>query len=261
MRDGAARGGRRRHDVRIASVAGSALLVLGLATAAWAQVPEAEIRFNQGLTHLREGRLDMALEDIKKAIKQDGKNPYFYKGLGVAYMQMKKYPEAISALRRSLELNPYYVDVHNDLGTAYVLAGKREEGKKEFLKAFNEPTNPTPELSARNLGQAFYEERSYDEALKWFQTSVKRNIKYTDAQLGLADSLVAMGRIDEATVQLESASSTLPDDPAIALALGEAYYKAGRFAEARTKLEQAARSDPGGPAGRRAADVLKSFPK
>lgn len=239
----------------------TALLLLGLPTPAWTQLPEAELKFNQGLAHLQEGRADLALEEFRQAIKKDAKNPYFYKGLGQAYLRLNKFEDAIEAFRKSIDLNPYYVDVHNDLGTALVLAGKREDGKKELLATFNNPMNPTPEVSSRNLGQAYFEEKSYAEAYKWFQTSLKKNNRYPDAHLGLADTLVAMGRLDEAILQLEVAADTLPDDPNLLLALGEAYYRAGRFSEARTQLEKVARKDPSGGPARRALELLKNFPK
>ena len=114
---------------------------------------DPEARFNAGLNHLREGRAELAVEEFKKAVHEDDKNPYFHKGLGQAYARQRKFKEAVEAFRKALELNPYYVDVRNDLGTALILSGKRDEGKKEFLTAFDDPTNPTPEISARNLGR------------------------------------------------------------------------------------------------------------
>jgi Tfp pilus assembly protein PilF len=243
-------------------------VVVGLAVAlaapgvfAQGRTSESEASFNAGLTHLRENRPALALEQFKKAIKEDPRNPYAYKGLGLTYTQLGKLSDAISALRKALELNPYYVDVRNDLGTALVLSGKRAEGKAEFLAAFNDPTNPTPEISARNLGQAYMEEKNYREAVNWFRTSFTRNPSYSDPYLGFADAVAAMGRPEEAVEPLEVALKQAPGHPPLLLSLGEAYYRTGRFSEARTRLEDAARRDPVGQSGRRARELLKSFPK
>jgi len=222
---------------------------------------ESEASFNAGLTHLRENRPSLALEQFKKAIKEDPRNAYAYKGLGLTYTQLGKLSDAVGALRKALELNPYYVDVRNDLGTALVLSGKRAEGKAEFLAAFNDPTNPTPEISARNLGQAYIEEKNYREAVNWFRTSFTRNTSYPDPYLGFADAVAAMGRPEEAVAPLEAALKQVPGQPALLLSLGDTYYRMGRFTEARTRLEDAARRDPMGAAGRRAAELLKSFPR
>jgi Flp pilus assembly protein TadD len=262
------------------NIAGAAGLALALALPRpcpagdkdTAPTQDGESRFNAGLEHLRAGRLDLAIEEFKSAVKQDPKNPYFYKGLGVAYAQKadrcpddacRKEPlrEAVTAARKALEMNPYFVDARNDLGIALLRSGDREQGKKELLNAFNDPTNPTPEQTARNLGLAYYEEKNYPQALSWYQTSAAKSPKYADAYLGLANTLVAMGKLDEAIRQLEAGATALPDEWPVILALGEAYYRAGRFGEARTRLELVAGKDPVGPSGRRAAELLKNFPK
>jgi len=243
----------------------AAAAALCLSAAAWAQTPsansDAEARFNAGLTHLRDGRPKLALEEFQRAIKQDPKNPYFHKGLGLAYATLKRFDDAVGAFRKALELNPYYTDVRNDLGMALVLAGKRQEGKAEFLAAFNDPTNPTPEISARNLGQAYFEEKNYAEAANWFRSSLNRNKAYPDAYLGLGDAMVALGRAEEAIAMLETGAREVPASTAIQLALGEAYYRAGRFADARARFEDARKKDPTGADARRAAELLKHFPK
>lgn len=255
----------------------AAVLASGVARADQNPAPppvDGETRFNNGLEHLRAGRLDMALEEFKAAVKLDPKNPYFYKGLGVAHAQVadrcpakdqacrqRNLEEAVVAARTAIELNPYYADARNDLGTFLVRTGKREEGKKEFMAAFNDPTNPSPEFSASNMGQALLEEKNYSQAVSWFQTSVGKNKTHAVGYLGLADALLTMGKLDEAIVQLEAGAKALPENWQIALALGDGYYRAGRFGEARTRLELVAGKDPTGAAGRRAAELLKKFPR
>jgi Flp pilus assembly protein TadD len=238
-----------------------AALPLLMPPPAWAQQQDGEGHFNIGLTHLREGRNTMALEEFKKAVRQDGKNPYFHKALGLCYMQMRRYPDAIDSLKKSLQLNPYYVDARNDLGTALILNGKREEGKAELLAAFNEPTNPSPELSARNLAQAYLEERRFTEAASWFNSAVTRNKQLVDAHLGLSDALLGLNRLDESQRALEEAVKANPQSAELLLALGEAYYRVGRFNEARARLEEARNMDRSGEISRRAADLLKQFAK
>jgi Tfp pilus assembly protein PilF len=223
--------------------------------------PGAEERFKNGVAHLNQGELALALEEFQAAIKEDPKNPYFYKGLGLTLARQGKNKEAIDAFRKALEINPYYVDVRNDLGSSLILSGKREEGIKEFKTAYEDPTNPTPEFAARNLGEAYYEEKNYAMALSWYQTAVTRNKNYPDAYLGISDVLTVQGKTDDAIQKLEAGSANCPDSLDISLALGIAYYRAGRFADARPRLEKVAQKDPAGPAGRRAVELLKNFPK
>lgn len=248
---------------RSALVAMVVVSSLGLPAGARAQkaASDPEARFAAGLNHLREGRADLAVEDFKKAVDQDDKNPYYLKGLGQAYAQQRKFKEAVEAFRKSLVLSPYFVDVRNDLGMALILSGKREEGRKEFVTAYEDPTNPTPEISARNLGQAYLEDKNYPEAIQWFRSAIARNRVYADPYLGLAEALVASGRLEEAVSQLEAGVREAPNDPAMLTGYGQMLLKAGRFTEARVQLEAAIKKDPSGSWGQTAAAVLKTAPK
>jgi superkiller protein 3 len=236
------------------------LLCLAL-TAAGQDNPEAELIFNAGLSLLKEGRPELAREEFLRAIKKDPKNCYFQKALGVAYLQENKVQDAIVAFRKALDLNPYYADARNDLGTALILSGNREAGKKELLRAYDEAMNPTPELTARNLGRAFLSEKNYEQALAWFRKSAQRNPRYPDGHIGVADTLIAMGRVDEAVTGLESAVLVTSDNPDVVLALGEAYYRAGRFADAQKRLDPISKQDPTSARARRAAELLKNLPR
>ena len=235
---------------------------------------EAEITFNAGVAHLREGRTEMALDAFKRAIAKDAKNPYFYKALGIAHAQMAdkcpqgaagdscrapKLAEAVAAARKALELNPYYVDARNDLGIWLLRSGKRDEGRKELLAAYEDPTNPTPEHTARNLGQAFLDDKRPDQAQVWFLTAVTRNKNYPEAYVALADLLLAQHKVDEAVRHLEVGAKENPDDLSLGLALGQAYHRAGKLSDARKTWERVAAKDPAGPAGRRALELLRTL--
>jgi len=239
-----------------------AALVALLAAPGLAQSPpDAELRFSTGVMHLREGRVDLALEEFKRAAKEDPKNPYIQNGLGLACAAKREWKDAIAAFRKALELNPYYVDAKNALGYALIMSGDREGGKQELVAAFSDAMNPAPEISAYNLGRAYLEEKNYAEAIKWLRTSLNRNPTYSDAYLLLAETLVASDQIGAAVLELETGVKQVPADAALQLGLGKAYYKVGRFSDARARLEEALKLDPAGPSGRAAAEQLAALPK
>ena len=236
--------------------------VVGVAGSSSADSPaEAELQFSTGVMHLREGRLDLALGAFKRAVKADPKNPYFQKGLGQAYAAKRDWSAAIASFRKALEINPYYIDTKNDLGYVLIMSGDREGGKRELLAAFSDAMNPAPEISAFNLGRAYFEEHNTDEAVRWFRTSISRNKAYSAPYLMLAETLVSAGRLEEAIVQLQTGVREAPNDAELLLALGKAYYAAGRFKEAREPLVAAKKADPIGALGRAADDQLKALPR
>lgn len=246
------------------NLAGRRVHVLTLALALVAVVAAAqdgEVEFNSGLSHLREGRTEMAIQSFKTAVNKDKKNSYFHKGLGQAYQADGQFKKAVQAFEKALELNPHYVDVRNDLGIAMILAGRREAGLDQLLRAFNDPTNPTPELSSRNLGHAYFESGQYAHALNWFRTSLGRNPSYSDAYLGVADCLKATGDLQGAILNLEQGVKKLPKEYRLRLEVGRAYFEAGRFADARAAYETIISEAPASASGRAAAGLLQKFPQ
>ncbi len=237
------------------------VLALSVPVAGQQKATEVELSYNTGLAHLREGRAEQAIAAFKQAVKGDPKNPYAHKGLGLAYMMRQQYPQAIESFNKALEINPYFVDVRNDLGTALMLSGRHDEARKQFTQAYDDPTNPTPEITAYNIGECFLKQMDYQKALDWFKLSAQRNKYLMLAHLGIADVYAATNRVEDAIAELESAQAINADDLSIALALGEAYYRAGRFGEARGKLERIVKQDPRGQSGLRAAKLLLNFPK
>ena len=68
-----------------------------------------------GVSFTRFGMLEEAVNEFKKAVKQD---PFFatgYYNLGVAYGKLRQYDKAVEAFKKTLELNPLnYHPLRND---------------------------------------------------------------------------------------------------------------------------------------------------
>jgi Flp pilus assembly protein TadD len=222
---------------------------------------EADLAHNAGRTYLADGRAELAIEQFRKAISLDDKNYFAYKGLGIAYAQLKNFKEAEKAQRKCLEINPDFADARNDLGATLMLLGRAEEARKEWQSAYASPFNPTPDQTATNLGNSFLEAKNYPEATQWYRAAIQRNEGYSPAHVGLAMALMATNKVDDAIKDLEKAAAKVTGDPELLYTLGDAYYRVGRFTDARTKLDAVLKMDPVGPWGRRSTEKLKHFPK
>ncbi|GEM_PF-1424976 len=246
--------------------------VSGLAAPVLAQDPEAEIRFSAGIRMLRDGFPDRALVEIQEAAKKDPQNAFYMKGLGIAYSQLADrckpndsscrnnyFKKAAEAAQKALSLNPDYVDVRNDLGIALLRMGRRTDGKAELARAFADPQCPTPEVTAWNLGQAFFEEKEYNQALNWFQASLNKNKSLAAAYVSIADVFTATNQPEVAILQLEAGMKETSGNAALQLTLGDAYMRVGRFQDARAMFEQVVKKDPLGPSGRQATERLRGL--
>ena len=216
-------------------LASSALALVRVAAAG--NSAESDLAYNTGRNYLSEGRADLAVEHFKKAVALDDKNYFAYKGLGIAYAQQQNYKEAERVQRRCLDINPDFADARNDLATTLILLGRPDEARKEWITAHASPFNPSPDQTAANIGRSYLDEKNYAEATRWYQTAIQKNEGYARAYIGLANSLLAQSRLDEALGALEKGYAKAPSDPELLYMLGDAYFKAGRFADARARFD------------------------
>jgi type IV pilus assembly protein PilF len=250
--------------IRSASIVATLMLAIAAHAADKSPQGEADLAHNTGTAYINQGRYDLAIEQFNKALKVDSKYYYAYKGLGIAYQNMQKYKEAEKAQRKCLEINPDFGDVHNDLGVTLMLMGRRDEARSEWLVAYNSPFNPSPDKTAWNLGNSYFNEGNLEQAGHWYQEALQKDPKSGPANTAMASTLVAQGRVDEAITLLQKAvgtGKTATDDPDLLVALCEGYYKAGRFAEARPQCDAAIKKNIATPAAKHASELLKQFPK
>jgi tetratricopeptide (TPR) repeat protein len=66
-----------------------------------------------------------------------------YYSLGHTYLKMQRYPEAVEAYKKSLELNPASADAHANLGEAYHGVGN----KGAAIEQYNLIKEQAPELA------------------------------------------------------------------------------------------------------------------
>jgi Tfp pilus assembly protein PilF len=102
----------------------------------------AEEHINLGYLYEKQGKLDLAEEEYKKAIRKDKKNYLAYFNLGNIYAQRGEYEKAERQYRKALKLKED-PDVLNNL--AYVLSkqGKKEEALLYIKKALEMKDDPS----------------------------------------------------------------------------------------------------------------------
>jgi TolB-like protein/Flp pilus assembly protein TadD len=82
------------------------------------------------------GEFDDAITEVKRALELDPLSPAFNVHLGEIYVWARRYPEAILQLRKTLELDPGSSYAHAVLGDALALNGQLDEAVNEYKKAY-----------------------------------------------------------------------------------------------------------------------------
>ena len=93
---------------------------------------DATQHFRQGLDARKEGRLDAAIVEFRKASELDPNLSEAFLNLGETYMEKHDYAAAIAPLKRALELKPDLAPAHRDLGLCLIATGRIAPGWREI---------------------------------------------------------------------------------------------------------------------------------
>lgn len=87
---------------------------------------------------------------LSEILKEDPKNLDAWIKLGNIYMDSGRFPGAIDAYRKALELDPKNVNVRVDMGTCYRYSGRPDRAVEEYRKALKH--DPNHLYGHKNLG-------------------------------------------------------------------------------------------------------------
>jgi len=174
----------------------------------------ANAYYHRGLAHQRMNLLDEAVADFNKAIELDYEDADAYFHRAQIYYNNLEWDKAVPDLNHAINLNPDYAEAYYGLGMIDNQIGEWEKAIDDFsavierepdnaLAYFHRGVNRTlnklnksaredfkkamelvPEEPATylNMGITYAIEGNLEEAMNWFNQSLKRNPKYQEAK-------------------------------------------------------------------------------
>jgi tetratricopeptide (TPR) repeat protein len=143
-------------------------------------------------------------------------NPAFlqaHNNLGVALTQLGKYDEAIARFRLVLDADPDFPQARNNLGVALLQSGRAAEAIPHFERLLE--ANPRSADLHGTLGRALAAERRWDEAIAHFRQAVEIDPRGADARFNLGDALYAQGQTAGALTQWREGLKLAPENVAV----------------------------------------------
>ena len=172
-------------------------------------------------------------------------NAAAYEARGSQALGARQWPEAVTNLKKAVELAPDNAFTRLNLGTALYMEGDGEAALEQYRKAVS--LMPTLARGHFAIG-VLMEARGQDgEAIKAFESAVASDPGYAEPRFSLADVLRRNGRVQESLSQY---AEVLRLDPAVSQAsFGYAMglVRLGRYQDARSRLETATKTFPDQP--------------
>ena len=200
--------------------------------------------YSQGEKFFKEGNLETALANYRKAIDLNPKFAWSHLGLGKTLHRQEKVEEAIASYQKAISLNPNIPDFYHWQGELLTKHGKLEEAIASYQEALK--LAPNGSHLHRGLGYAICKkgEQKIQEGITLLQKSAQINPKYLFAYTQLGSVLAAKGQFSEAATCYRKAIGLNPKSAQLHGQLAEILAELGETEEAANFYQQAVKLNP-----------------
>jgi tetratricopeptide (TPR) repeat protein len=217
-----------------------------------------------GIEADRQGHVDAAILEFRKATELDPKLAEAFVALGQAYIEKQDYKEAVASLTHALELTPNLVDAHRLLGYALLAQGYPSEAIPHLERAQENGALGIACLEAGDLFKAVHNlqkalaERPNDPDLLYYlgrasgllskqavDTLLARYPDSARAHQAMGENYLVLRRLPEAEKEYQQALQLRPQTPNLHLELGQVYALGSQWARAEQEFRAEVKLQPG----------------
>lgn len=215
----------------------------------------AAYHYQMGLSYLGERNYTGALIELTEAEKLDP-NPDVLYNLGMAYMGKKRPDLAEQKLQRAIMLRPNFSTARNDLGVAYLELKRWDNAIQQFKIVKDDLFYENSESASINLGLAYLGKGDYPKAIEELRAVGVNNPRNPIIHLSLGRVLVAMDKTEQAVAEYKKALAIYNEYAAAYYYLGLAQLKLNNHDAARTAFKEVIRIIPDSDLGNSALGYL-----
>ncbi|MBZ0221603.1 MAG: type IV pilus biogenesis/stability protein PilW [Dokdonella sp.] len=157
------------------------------------QSEAARIHTELGQKYLQQGKAEVALEKLQKALQFDPNYVDAHTVIAVLYESINDLPKAEEHYRRAVELKPKGGAENNNYGRFLCERGRYDEAQGYFTKALADPFYQTPALAMSNAGTCLARAGKTDAAEKMLREALALNGRDASALLAMGSVLYAKG--------------------------------------------------------------------
>ncbi|MEE9270085.1 MAG: fused MFS/spermidine synthase, partial [Candidatus Krumholzibacteria bacterium] len=196
-----------------------------------------------GLAHFSMGRLNDAIETLKRAVHLRADHISAHRGLVDCYLEVGENKKAIPHFRVILSEHPTDQRTRYSFGTTLASLGRYQEA----IEQFNALSGIRPDFSKPYNSWAYelYQKGDLEGAIEKYKEAVEYDSNFAEARLNLAKILLATKRYEEAVDAYSGCLGLNLDDPDVLMAahvgLGSAYAAQELFTDAERCYREALR--------------------
>ncbi len=223
---------------------------------------QAQARSHQsfGVNYLRDGKVALAIRELRAAEKLNPADKWVQLALAEAYRRKNLMEDCERHLLTAVAIDPEFQEARLTLSGLYVQSERYPEAIVYARLLVDDPTFPQPWLALTNQGYAEMKLGDLAAARQSLELAVDYHDKYWRAILNLAILDSEEGKSLDAIRRLEAVADLAPGPLGVAEAnyrIAEIYVGFGNRDQAIHHFAKAASLQPSGTWGRRSEDYLK----
>jgi type IV pilus assembly protein PilF len=148
----------------------------------------AVANMNLGAGYLQQGKPELAIDRLQRAIKQDPKLADAHTTLALAYDQLGSPSEAEDHYKKATQLEPNNSSAANAYASFLCRQKRWNDAEPYFQRAVANLTYQTPEVAFTNAGICALGAGDHAKAEENFRAALSRNPRYADALEGMLDT-------------------------------------------------------------------------
>lgn len=147
----------------------------------------AVANMNLGAGYLRQGRYDLAIERLQRALKQDPRLAEAHTTIALAYDRIGSKEDAEQHYKRATQLEPNNAASANAYAVFLCRENRWKDAAPYFRRAADNPTYSTPEVAYTNAGVCARDAGEVDKAEENFRAALTRDPTFADALAGMIE--------------------------------------------------------------------------
>ncbi|MFZ4702095.1 MAG: type IV pilus biogenesis/stability protein PilW [Candidatus Methylumidiphilus sp.] len=172
-----------------------------------------ELYVMKGVQYMEKGRLDIAQQDLERAVELDDGNAEAHNALGVLYERLNRTEDSEAQYKLALALDDQHYAAETNYGRLLCAQGKYDLAMKHFQKVIDAKSYQTPWLVLTNAGICAKSKGSAAEAEGYLRKALSLLPDFPPALLEMAKLSFEQGSYLSARAFLQRYESTVPPTP------------------------------------------------
>jgi len=167
---------------------------------------KADLRMQNGVAHIQNDNLPLALKELLIAEELDPENPLIHNNLGLVYFLRQKFELSIKHFSKAVQLKNNFTEAKNNLARVYIEVKQYSKAEQLLNEVVSDLTYGNLAGAYMNYGLMRFAQNRFADAKTLFRKVLEWNREDCYGQVYYGRSFLELGQTKDAADQLDKAT-------------------------------------------------------